>query len=81
MPKARTRHQDMLELSTAIARITTEAAPSDVGFVLLVFPRGGSKLGPYHSNVPRDEAVRKMRRAASEVEQHSGKSNGRIILP
>ena len=79
MPK--TRHQDMLEISTAIARIATEAAPSDVGFVFLVFPKGGNALGPYHSNVDRAEAVRKMRKAAHEVEQHSGKSNGRIILP
>ncbi len=79
MPK--TRHQDILELSTAIARIATEAAPSDVGFVFLVFPKGGNALGPYHSNVDRPEAVRKMRKAAHEVEQYDGSKNGRIILP
>lgn len=74
----RTRYQDKLELSRAIAKITTEAAPSDVGFVLLVFPRGGEALGPYHSNVSREEAVRKLRLAAREVERHTGKTNGRI---
>lgn len=78
-----TRQDEQEEIARNLATIAAGVLPADLGFVLLVFPQGGTGLGPYFSNVDRPEAVRKMRRAADIVERQSGDGDGRghIILP
>ena len=82
-----TRRDEQEDIARNLATIAAGVLPADLGFVLLVFPRGGRALGPYFSDVDREEAVRKLRLAAELVERqtdrHAGGANGaaRIIQP